>query len=166
MRFFRKKRKVDIDIKTADEMLQNIFAACDMTPNRVPFDKIVLRSKLNLVADNLLIVIAALLFAVSFIVPLFFPHSRAFLSLSGDSARELTLADHGMTEDSFWISFGGSPLDFNECYMEGEDGHVVYAEKYDRFNNTIEFPYTRMEYNIYIYDVNGKRMHLLLSPHD
>lgn len=166
MFFKRRRRKYDIDIKTADKMLQNVFAACDTTPNRVPFDKIVLRSRISLLAENILLIIAIVLFVASFIVPLTFPHSNAFISLSEDSGREITLVDHGMTEDSFWITFGGNPLDFNECYMEGADGHIEQAEKYDRFTNTIEFSYTPMEYNIYIFDVRGKRMHLLLTPHE
>ena len=36
-----------MDIKQAGETLQNIFAACEQEPNKVPFDKIVLRQKAN-----------------------------------------------------------------------------------------------------------------------
>lgn len=71
-----------------------------------------------------------------------------------------------MNEDSFQITFGGQALDINASYMEGADGHIVYAKEYDRFTNTIVFPYTPMEYNIYVYDMSGKGIHLLLTPHD
>ena len=163
--FGKKKAKYDIDLKTADQMLQNIFAACDTTPNRVPFDKIVLRSKQNLIAENLLIIISSILFLISFVAPLFFPHADAFLSVASPS-RQIELVDHQMNEDSFQITFGGQALDIKASYMEGEDGHIVYAEKYDRFSNTIVFPYIPIEYNIYVYDMSCKGIHLLLTPHD
>ena len=42
---FRKKKTYQMDIKSADTTLQNIFAACNETPNTVPFDKLLLRQK-------------------------------------------------------------------------------------------------------------------------
>ena len=37
---FKAKKRYEMDIKTADKMLQNVFAACDTQPNKVPFDKL------------------------------------------------------------------------------------------------------------------------------
>jgi len=165
MFYLQKKLKYNMDIKTADKMLQNVFSACDTTPNRVSFDKIVLRSRQNLFSDNLLIILACVIFALTFLTPLFFPHSNAFVSVDSSKGRELTVNSSEMTESTFSISFDGAPLDSGSSYMLGDDNTMVLPMEYDRETNTIVFPYVPMEYNIYVYDVNGKCIHLLLSPH-
>lgn len=162
---FKKKKTYSMDINTAGKMLENVFAACDTKPNEIPFDKIVLRSRQNLFTDNLFIVLSIVLFVVTFLVPLFFPHSPIFMSLDKDSGRPLKVVAHEMTDDSFSITFEGSSLDIESCYMLGADDTTVTAIEYNRFDNTIVFPYVPQEYNIYIFDVNGRFMHLLLAPH-
>jgi hypothetical protein len=69
-----------------------------------------------------------------------------------------------MKEDSFNITFEGNRIDISSSYMEGTDGSVIYASSYDDSTNTVTFPYDKKEYNIYVYDVNGKCIHLLLTP--
>ena len=34
---FRKKKPIELDIELADATLQNIFEACDLPPNTIPF---------------------------------------------------------------------------------------------------------------------------------
>ena len=74
---FKKSKRYQMDIKTADQMLQNVFAACDTTPNKVPFDKIVLRNKTNVRSERLLIGITAFIFSLTY-----FPSLSAFTSSS------------------------------------------------------------------------------------
>lgn len=154
-----------IDLETADNLLQNVFAACDTTPNTVPLKKIEKRNRQNLFTDNLLIIIAIVIFVISFFVPLCFPHSPIFVSVDS-RARELTVVNHEMTADSFSIAFDGLALDYESSYMQAIDGTIVKASSYDRFENRITFPYTQGEYNIYVFDTSGRGIHLLLSPHD
>ena len=154
-----------IDLETADSLLQNVFAACETTPNTVPLKKIEKRNKLNLFTDNLLIIIACAIFVISFFIPLFFPHSPIFVSVDA-RARELTVVDHSLSETEFSVSFDGLALDYESSYMESADGVRVPASSYDRFENKITFPFEKGEYNIYVFDTSGRGIHLLLSPHD
>ena len=55
--FFEKKNKYEMNIDTANEILQNVFAAESKTPNTVPFDKLVLRQKANTRFYNRILVI-------------------------------------------------------------------------------------------------------------
>ena len=164
MSLFKKSKRYQMDIKTADQMLQNVFAACDTTPNKVPFDKIVLRNKTDVRSERLLIVITIILFILTLITPLFLPKGNDFVSVDSSMGRPLSVTVHEMKDDSFLISFEGNKVDITSSYMEGKDGSVVYASSYDEFTNTVTFPYDSKEYNIYIYDVSGKCIHLLLTP--
>ena len=67
--FFYKKHRYEMDIKLANETLQNIFAACDRAPNTIPFDKLVLRQKTNTRLYNILLIITAILFLLTLLFP-------------------------------------------------------------------------------------------------
>ena len=161
---FKKSKRYQMDIKTADQMLQNVFAACDTTPNKVPFDKIVLRNKTNVRSERLLIGITAFLFILTLVTPLLLPKGNAFVSVDSTMGRPLTVVSHEMQDEAFLITFEGNKIDITSSYMEANDGSVVYVSSYDEFTNTVTFPYDKKEYNIYVYDVTGKCIHLLLTP--
>lgn len=164
MTFLKRKNKYEMDVKSAGKMLENVFAACNTEPNQVPFDKIVLRSKQNLFTDNLFIVVTIVLFLITFVAPLFFPHGSSFLSVDSNMGRPLNVIDYQMTTESFSITFDGNTIDAGSSYMLGADDVTVMPSEYDRKTNTITFPYTPQEYNIYVFDINGRCIHLLLAP--
>lgn len=161
-----KKNKYDVDVEMADAMLQNVFKACDTEPNIVPLEKMVHRSRLNMFTDNLYIVLASVLFVLTLLMPLVFPHSKAFISADPNKGVGFSVVSSELTDTTFSITFESDALDSGACYMEGNDNSRVTAIEYNRETNTIVFPYAQMEYNIYIFDINGKAIHLLLSPHD
>ena len=159
-----KKKTYSMDIDTAGKMLENVFAEAGSSPNKVPFDQIVSRNKQNLFTDNLFIVLSSVIFVITLILPLFFPHSRVLMSVDASSGRPLTVKEHHMEDSSFSITFDGLPVDVENSYMVDDDDVTVSAVSYDRKTNTVVFPYDNKEYNIYVYDTNGKCIHLLLSP--
>jgi len=161
---FSKKKTYEIDVQTADKMLQNVFAACNAEPNRIPFDKIVLRSRQDFRSDNSFIIATILLILLTFIAPLFFPPSKIFLSVDSSNGRPLVIEEHSLTEDTFNITLKGAPIDLENTYMVGESGKELYPLSYDRETNSLVFPFENEEYNIYITDSYGKTLHLLLSP--
>ncbi len=161
---FNKNKKYEIDVKTADQMLQNVFAACNTEPNRIPFDKIVLKSKQNFKSDNSFMVATILLIIVTFVAPLLFPPSKVFLSVAPSRERPLVIEEHSLTEETFNISLKGATIDLQNTYMVGDSGEVLNPISYERESNALVFPFKNEEYNIYITDINGKTLHLLLSP--
>ena len=56
--------------ETANAALQNVFAACDKAPNTIPFDKLLLREKLNTHIYDRLVVLVLLLLLFTFLSPL------------------------------------------------------------------------------------------------
>ena len=48
--------------------------------------------------------------------------------------------------------------------MVDNNDRTVSVSSYDKKTNTVVFPYDNKEYNIYVFDTNGKSIHLLLSP--
>ena len=47
MMFFHKKNRYELDMTTANNALQNILSSCNQPVNTIPFDKLVLRKKVN-----------------------------------------------------------------------------------------------------------------------
>lgn len=56
MMFFHKKNRYELDMTTANNALQNILSSCNQPVNTIPFDKLVLRKKVNAASYNRLIV--------------------------------------------------------------------------------------------------------------
>lgn len=54
--FFHKKNRYELDMTTANNALQNILSSCNQPVNTIPFDKLVLRKKVNAASYNRLIV--------------------------------------------------------------------------------------------------------------
>ena len=78
-----------MDIKQAGETLQNIFAACEQEPNKVPFDKIVLRQKANTKMFTIGKYISILFIIFLFIAPFLFPHSEATITAQKTSKSKI-----------------------------------------------------------------------------
>lgn len=68
--FFHKKNRYELDMATANNALQNILSSCNQPVNTIPFDKLVLRKKVNAASYNRLIVATTLIFVLTFLSPL------------------------------------------------------------------------------------------------
>ena len=68
--FFHKKNRYELDMTTANNALQNILSTCNQPVNTIPFDKLVLRKKVNAASYNRLIVATAVIFVLTFLSPL------------------------------------------------------------------------------------------------
>lgn len=58
-----------MNTQDADAMLQNIFSACDMAPNTIPIDKLMLRRKLSMAPYNTCLTIIAIQLFVLLLLP-------------------------------------------------------------------------------------------------
>lgn len=152
-------------LKKEEEMLRNIFNACEENQNSISYDKLVISSKPRIYTDNLCIIATAILFIVTLLGPLFFPHDSVFLSVDNKRGRYMNIVDHEVDDNEFTIYLSGDEVDVRKTYMESMQGDVVVPREYDLRENRLVFPYKSEEYNIYIYDINGNLLHLLLSPH-
>ena len=57
-------------MNTANNALQNILSTCNQPVNTIPFDKLVLRKKINAASYNRLMVATAVIFVLTFLSPL------------------------------------------------------------------------------------------------
>ena len=101
---FKKPKKYSVDIKTADMILQNVFAETKVEPNNISFENIIKRSRLNLISDNIYIILTAVLFVAVLLCPLFMPKGSVFMSVDHHSQRELSIVSHAVVDGNFTIT--------------------------------------------------------------
>ncbi len=162
--FFSKKKIYQMDMEQANAMLQNIFAACDQTPNTIPFDKLVLRRKLNTAKYTRWIVITAVSLLLTFFSPLaIVPASEKLDQLFTPEPVEL-VSDY-CENNILYLELSHGNILYQEAYIETLDGKKEYCISFDKESCTIAFPYiTESECNIYIPVKNNAPLHLLFTP--
>ncbi|MCR5278724.1 MAG: hypothetical protein K6E19_04705 [Lachnospiraceae bacterium] len=163
MLIFCKRKKYNVDVKTADRILQNVFSESHVEPNTISFETIVKKNRISLVSDNIYVVLAIVLFLVTLIIPLFLPRSNVRLSVESSVDRELSVVTHSLDNNLFTITLNGPKVDFAASYIVDSEGHEHVPVSFDQKNNTLVFPVEAGDYNIFIYDINGNCLHLLLS---
>lgn len=160
--FFKKKKKYQMNIQQADTALQNIFAACEQKPNTVPFDKLLLRQKLNTRIYDRLLILTGLLLLCTFLSPLAVaPVSSLF---SGKPVAKVELVSDTMTDGVLCLAFSGEGVLYEQAYQELPDGTKEAPLYYDEKTFTIYFTYHELETNIYIPVENQAVFHILVSP--
>lgn len=161
--FFHKKNRYELDMTTANNALQNILSTCNQPVNTIPFDKLVLRKKVNAASYNRLIVATALIFALTFLSPL------AIVPLSELNARLFSptpavLALDYVEDNILSLKFTGDNILYEEAFMETMSGEIIAPLSVDSSKGVINFPFLSEEANIYVPVKNGEPLHLLFTP--
>lgn len=161
--FFHKKNRYELDMTTANNALQNILSSCNQPVNTIPFDKLVLRKKVNAASYNHLIAATALIFVLTFLSPLVIvPLSELTAKLLVSAPPELTL-DY-VENNVLSLQFTGDNILYTEAYMETISGEVIAPLSVDASQGVISFPFLTEEANIYIPVKGGETIHLLFTP--
>ena len=117
MMFFHKKNRYELDMTTANNALQNILSSCNQPVNTIPFDKLVLRKKVNAASYNRLIVATTLIFVLTFLSPLaIVPLSEMTEKLLAPTPAVLTL-DY-VENNILSLKFTGDNILYEEAFME------------------------------------------------
>ena len=148
--FFHKKNRYELDMTTANNALQNILSSCNQPVNTIPFDKLVLRKKVNAASYNRLIVATTLIFVLTFLSPLAIV--PAVLTLDYVENNILSL------------KFTGDNILYEEAFMETVSGEIIEPLSVDSSKGVINFPFLSEEANIYVPVKNGETLHLLFTP--
>lgn len=148
-------------MEQANATLQNVFAACNQTPNTIPFDKLVLRGKLNTRVYNRMIILTALVLLITFLAPL---AVAPVSSLFRKQPEKVELLSDSLENGVICLTLSGDGIRYAEAYQETADGIIEAPLSYDRDAGTIYFTYYETETNIYIPVENAPTFHLLLSP--
>lgn len=163
MSFFKRKT-YQMDIKKADSALQNIFAACNQSPNTIPFDKLVLRRKANTRIYNRLLTVTAVILLFTFLSPFYIvPLSHVTEKLL--KPEPVVLLDDYLEDGILYLQLGGDNILYGEAYLETPEGQKISAIVYDTRKQLIGFPFLEEgESNIYIPIKNSEPLHFLLTP--
>ena len=161
--FFHKKNRYELDMTTANNALQNILSSCNQPVNTSPFDKLVLRKKVNAASYNRLIAATALLFVLTFLSPLaIVPLSELSETLFVPAPAELTL-DY-VENNILSLQFSGDNILYREAFMETLSGEIIEPLSVDVSQGVISFPFLSEEANIYVPVKGGETIHLLFTP--
>lgn len=161
--FFHKKNRYELDMTTANNALQNILSSCNQPVNTIPFDKLVLRKKVNAASYNRLIAATALLFVLTFLSPLaIVPLSKLSETLFVPAPAELTL-DY-VENNILSLQFSGDNILYKEAFMETLSGEIIEPLSVDVSQGVISFPFLSEEANIYVPVKGGETIHLLFTP--
>ena len=161
--FFHKKNRYELDMTTANNALQNILSTCNQPVNTIPFDKLVLRKKVNAASYNRLIIATALIFVLTFLSPLaIIPLSELNERLFSPTPAVFTL-DY-VENNILSLKFTGENILYEEAFMETLSGEIIAPLSVDSSKGVINFPFLSEEANIYVPVKNGEPLHLLFTP--
>ncbi len=157
------RKKYHLNPKQADATLQNIFVECHHAPNRVPFDKILLRQAIDTVTYDVLLCLTLFLLLFTFLFPLAVAPTDYLLKGHHISEESILVSDK-LEDGVLCLTLSGDNILYEEAYQETNTGIRESALSYDADTGTIYFTYHNTETNIYIPIENAQPLHLLLSP--
>ena len=149
--------------KKANETLQNVFEACETTPNSVSFTTLVIRTRANttLVSTCKWISVVALILVI--LSPLAF-HSHGKLEVTDAKAiTQVSVVSHRLYSDHFEMKLSGSEIDYGGIYCKKLDGTIVIPTVSDAEEGIVEIPFDGDSINIYIPYGDGGILQALLS---
>lgn len=162
----KKKNKYYMNMDQANQALQNVFAACEKAPNTIPFDKLVLRQKLNTRIYDRLINLTVIFLLITFLSPLAVAPMNAMFNRNRHFSKIEVESDY-VADGILYLSLTGEDILFDQAYQLTRDGVTELPLSYDEKCYTISFPYhSDQEVNIYIPSASGQPLHLLISPQE
>lgn len=158
------KNKYSMDMKTANETLQKVFAACDTPPNTIPFDKIVLRQKAHTRTFFIGKWICFICLLLILIAPLAFYDSPSAYSHTANKMTDIKIEKHYIKDNKFIIYLSGPDLNLDYSYAITQDGTVYLPDYYNNETGELVFPYPNKPLNIFISRNEDEFLQVILTP--
>ena len=160
---FRRNKIYSIDKKAANEALQNVFAACEQTPNTQSLDALLFKN----IANTTLVKLGKWLSIALMLLILFCP---LVFYMAGKNAEtkthkaDIVVTNHYLdTEnDRFVMELSGSNIYYDGIYAKSESGAVIHPIETDQ-NGTVVFRFESGTLNIFIPDTEGGIVQAVLS---
>ena len=160
---FRRNKIYSINKKVANETLQNVFAACEQTPNTRSLDALLFKN-----IANTTLVKTGKWMAVALLVLILF--SPFVFYVAGKEAKtkphktDIIVTQHYLDEENGYFVFrlSGSDIYYEGIYAKSGDGTVIYpVETSD--DGTVKFRFKEGTLNIFIPDTEGGAVQAVLS---
>ncbi len=160
---FRRNKVYSLNRKAANEALQNVFAACDQTPNTQSLDALLFKN----IANTTLVktgkwMSVALLVLILLSPTVFYMAGRN--SQKPPHKADITVIDHYLDKenDCFVMQLQGTDIDYAAIYAKKENGDLVYPTETDP-SGIVKFHFESGTLNIFIPDTEGGIVQAVLS---
>ena len=150
-------------MQEADETLQSIFDACDVSHNTIPFDKVILKSKVETKIIHGFIHLAVFFLFLAIICPLFFKQDSNFKIMNSTPGQPVVIIDHQLYENSFAMSLTGNGIKYDEVNGIKENGAIVFPKTIDEAKGIVVIPYDGDALSINIPTIDGYVLHAILN---
>ena len=160
---FRRNKVYSINKKAANEALQNVFAACEQTPNTQSLDALLFKNIANTTLVKLGKWLSIALLLLILLCPLVFYMAGKNAGTKTHKA-EIAVTNHYLDEenDCFVMELSGNDIYYEGIYAKNETGSVIYPIETDQ-NGTVKFHFESGTLNIFIPDTEGGIVQAVLS---
>ncbi len=152
-----------MDIKTANETLQKVFAACDTPPNTIPFDKIVLRQKARTHIFFIGKWICFVCIILTLLAPLVFLNSPSSYSHTVGSG-QLKIEEHSIKNNKIYLNLSGQDFDLRYSYAIAKDGSIYLPDTYSNETGELVFPYPEKPLQIFVSWNKEEFLQIIITP--
>ena len=156
-----------IDNNKANEILQNVLQNCDIKPNDITLNHLLVKHKVSHISTICMRVLAALLFLLTLFAPLAIPRPDYALKVSDRIIHNLNVIDYSTDSDKLTIYLNSTiSLDIDSCYIETSDGKTYPVTEYNLSSATpyLEFTFPLQEADLYIFSQDSALLKAHLSP--
>lgn len=150
---------------SANDTLQNVFAACEKEPNIVPFDKIILRRKADTLSACISKHATIIMILILICVPLFTLQTNANIETKL-STSSIHIVDHYVTNNAIHLILEDNNYYYSSCYSLDANGTRNLAIIDPVHPNHLVFTYTGVMLHLYLGDEVGKYLHLIITPNE
>ena len=160
---FRRNKIYSIDKKAANEALQNVFAACEQTPNTQSLDALLFKN-----IANTTLVKAGKWMSIALLVLILLCPMVFYMAGKNQTVREhqtdIKVTSHYLDEESgyFVMTVEGTDIDYDGIYARKENGSKIYPAETDN-DGTVKFRFESGTLNIFIPDTEGGVVQAVLS---
>lgn len=160
---FRRNKIYSINRKAANEALQNVFAACEQTPNTQSLDALLFKNIANTTLVKLGKWLSVALLVLILLCPIVF-YTAGKQGIDGNSRTDITVTEHhiDIKDQCFVMTLSGDNIYYEGIYAKKEDGSVIYPISTDP-DGTVKFHFESGTLNIYIPDTEGGIVQAVLS---
>ncbi len=162
MKMFKRNKIYSLNKKAANEALQNVFAACEQTPNTKSLDALLFKNIANttLVKTGKWISVALLILIL--LTPLVF-YKAGKDHTAEKKKSDITVTQHYMDEENecFVMELSGEDIYYEGIYARKEDGSTIYP--IEASDGIVKFHFENGTINIFIPDTEGGIVQAVLS---
>ncbi len=160
------RKKYSMSKQEANNMLNNVLAACNIDSENINFDLLILKS----IAQTTLIdtckwIAIGFLFLI-LISPVVLINNDIKIESRGIAYERIIIRNHQLYSDHFVLELAGDDISYDEIYARNAGGDVIFPTSIDETSGRVEFPYSSEALTIFIPDIHGHTLNASLSAYD